>query len=39
MNHLNTDLDNIKFILDKTQKERDKAIEDLKKANLKLENQ
>lgn len=37
MNNLNTELEHIKLTLDKTQKERDKALEDLKKTNLKLE--
>ena len=37
MNHLDADPHLIKFTLEQTRKERDKALEDLKKSNLKLE--
>ena len=37
MNHLDADPHLIKFTLEQTRKERDKALEDLKKSNLKME--
>ena len=37
MNHLDADPHLIKFTLEQTRKERDKALEDLKKSNLKVE--
>ena len=37
MNHLDADPHLIKFTLEQTRKERDKALEDLKKGNLKVE--
>tara|TARA_B100000614_G_C14368741_1_gene420415 strand:- start:362 stop:589 length:228 start_codon:yes stop_codon:yes gene_type:complete len=36
MNHLDADPLLIKFTLDQTRKERDKAVEDLKKSNVKV---
>ena len=36
MNHLDADPLLIKFTLDKTRKERDKVVEDLKKSNAKI---
>jgi len=36
MNHLDADPHLIKFTLEQTRKERDKAIEDLKKSNAKI---
>ena len=36
MNHLDVDPHLIKFTLDQTRKERDKAVEDLKKSNNKV---
>tara|TARA_B100001564_G_scaffold14330_1_gene11190 strand:+ start:805 stop:1032 length:228 start_codon:yes stop_codon:yes gene_type:complete len=37
MNHLDADPHLIKFTLEQTRKERDKALEDFKKSNLKVE--